>query len=64
MMEIAYRFAGFGDESCDCLAALPAADVDGLRRLHLVADRRERHATIELTAPDLTEGATAVSARA
>ncbi|WP_433381579.1 HAD-IIIC family phosphatase [Streptosporangium sp. CA-115845] len=64
MMEIAYRFAGFGDESCHCLAALPVADVDGLRRLHLVADRRERHATIELTASDLTEGVTAASARA
>jgi methoxymalonate biosynthesis protein len=53
MMEIAYRFAGFGDESCDCLAALPEAEVDGLRRLHLAADRREPHATIDLIAPEL-----------
>ncbi|MGO4760647.1 hypothetical protein AB4212_70440 [Streptomyces sp. 2MCAF27] len=32
---------------------LPETDVDGLRRLHLAADRREPHATIDLTAPDL-----------
>jgi methoxymalonate biosynthesis protein len=62
MMEIAYRFAGFGDEGCACLAELPGAEVDGLRRLHLAADRREPHATIDLTAPDLTTAeATAVS---
>ncbi|MES4907293.1 MULTISPECIES: HAD-IIIC family phosphatase [unclassified Streptomyces] len=62
MMEIAYRFAGFGDEACECLAALPDTDVEGLRRLHLTADRREPHATIDLTAPDLTAGRSAPAA--
>lgn len=71
MVEIAYRFAGFGDESCDCLAVLPETDVDGLRRLHLAADRRQPHATIDLTAPDLsadrmapTDGRAAADVRA
>jgi methoxymalonate biosynthesis protein len=53
MMEIAYRFAGFTDEACDCTAGWPAG-VDGVQRLHLVADRRPEHATIALTAPELS----------
>ncbi|MGX1885874.1 HAD-IIIC family phosphatase [Streptomyces sp. NPDC055287] len=56
MMEIAYRFAGFTEASeapCACLAALPEAGAEGLQRLHLVSAPRERHATIEISAPDL-----------
>ncbi|WP_215550462.1 HAD-IIIC family phosphatase [Amycolatopsis sp. CA-230715] len=53
MMEIAYRFAGLGDESCACLGLLPETDVNGLQRLHLVADPRAPTATIDLVAPDL-----------
>ncbi|WP_086736275.1 HAD-IIIC family phosphatase [Streptomyces glaucescens] len=53
MMEIAYRFAGLGEESCACQDALPDAGADGLRRLHLVPAPREPHATIRISAPDL-----------
>jgi methoxymalonate biosynthesis protein len=56
MMDIAYRFAGFTDEPCDCLApqtvpAEPAAD--GIQVLHLAADRREGPTTMTVTAPEL-----------
>lgn len=53
MMEIAYRFAGFTEESCACLAALPDAGDGDLRRLHLVPAPRAAHAAIRITAPDL-----------
>jgi len=53
MMEIAYRFAGLGEESCACQDALPDAGADDLRRLHLVPAPREQHATIRISAPDL-----------
>ncbi|WP_194896952.1 HAD-IIIC family phosphatase [Catenulispora pinisilvae] len=55
MMDIAYRFAGFTEEPCDCLADLPAlaeADRD-VKRLHLVADRRPGATTMTVTAPAL-----------
>jgi len=56
MMDIAYRFAGFTDEPCDCLTpqtvpAEPAAD--GIQVLHLAADRREGPTTMTVTAPEL-----------
>ncbi|MEA2138963.1 MAG: methoxymalonate biosynthesis protein [Solirubrobacteraceae bacterium] len=35
MMEIAYRFAGFGAASCACRSALAPAGHEGLERLHL-----------------------------
>lgn len=53
MLEIAYRFAGFGDGSCTCPGTLPAANADALQRLHLSPARREPHATIRVSAPDL-----------
>jgi methoxymalonate biosynthesis protein len=34
MMEVAYRFAGYGDARCDCAAGLPTADDDQIVRLH------------------------------
>lgn len=52
MMEIAYRFAGFGDDSCDCAANLPAA-TDGVERLHLLAQPKCPPATMRVHAVQL-----------
>ncbi|MEV5986275.1 HAD-IIIC family phosphatase [Streptomyces sp. NPDC052051] len=57
MMEVAYRFAGFDDQSCDCRATVPAADTEGLQRLHLEPTARELPTTLRLTAPDLAKTA-------
>ncbi|MFB6787500.1 HAD-IIIC family phosphatase [Streptomyces olivaceus] len=54
MMEIAYRFAGFTEHECPCAAGLPAPDVGGVERLHLVPARRPAPGTLALTSPDLT----------
>jgi methoxymalonate biosynthesis protein len=57
MMDIAYRFAGFTDESCECLTTLGlSADRDGIQRLHLTADRREAPTTMRVDSPDLAGG--------
>jgi methoxymalonate biosynthesis protein len=54
MMDIAYRFSGFTDEACRCLAGLALADDrEGIQRLHLTADRREAPTTMRLVSPDL-----------
>jgi methoxymalonate biosynthesis protein len=63
MMEIAYRFAGFTDEACGCIAALGTGrndqgGVDGaagtdIERMHLVPARRSEPVTMRLTSPDL-----------
>ncbi|RGD62168.1 HAD-IIIC family phosphatase [Kitasatospora xanthocidica] len=68
MMEIAYRFAGFTDAACDCLAELRSADADadadadagaagsgraGIEFRHLVADRRPAPTTVRVDAPAL-----------
>jgi methoxymalonate biosynthesis protein len=57
MMEIAYRFAGFTDDHCDCLAGLPATDGDpdraGIEYRHLAADPRPAPTTMRVTAPAL-----------
>lgn len=50
MMEIAYRFAGFTDEPCDCEKRLDRP-VDGINRLHLVPVRQPAPATMRVTAP-------------
>lgn len=55
MMEIAYRFAGFADDICPCVATLPAATVEGVERLHLVPRRQEPTTTMEMVAPDLAD---------
>ncbi|WP_285503684.1 HAD-IIIC family phosphatase [Actinokineospora sp. NBRC 105648] len=52
MMEVAYRFAGFTDQACDCRAALSAAE--GIERLHLVPQRHEPPTTMTVQAPDLS----------
>jgi len=63
MMEIAYRFAGFTDEDCGCMAALGTGGngqggVDGaagtdIERMHLIPARRSEPATMRLISPDL-----------
>jgi methoxymalonate biosynthesis protein len=63
MMEIAYRFAGFTDEACGCMAALgtggngqdgvDGAAGTGIERMHLIPARRSEPATMRLISPDL-----------
>jgi len=53
MMEIAYRFAGFDDQDCDCRGALPGTGTEGVERLHLVAEHRDPPSTMRLVAPQL-----------
>ena len=61
MMDIAYRFAGFTDDSCACLADLsPAAGQEGIQCLHLTADLRDAPSTMSLISPDLAAGRTSV----
>jgi methoxymalonate biosynthesis protein len=57
MMEIAYRFSGFADEPCTCLAELPNSVVDGLQRLHLEPAPQDVPTTVALVAPDLASPA-------
>lgn len=55
MMDIAYRFAGFEDFDCPCLAGLtPGPDLDRLRHLHLVPGPHPPSSTVRLLAPDLS----------
>ncbi|MBB5137476.1 methoxymalonate biosynthesis protein [Thermocatellispora tengchongensis] len=58
MMEIAYRFAGFTQDPCDCLSGIKSF-IDGgdIQCLHLVTARREGPATMRLVSPDLTVAA-------
>ncbi|MEU7804766.1 HAD-IIIC family phosphatase [Micromonospora arborensis] len=53
IMEIAYRFAGFTDEPCACLAAVPAAAHADTQRLHLLPDVRPLPTTMRIDAPRL-----------
>jgi methoxymalonate biosynthesis protein len=57
MMEVAYRFAGFGDEDCACARGLPPARVEGVQRLHLLPERRATSPSVTLTAVDLAAAA-------
>ena len=58
MMEIAYRFAGFTQDSCDCLSGIKTATDGGdIQCLHLVTARCEGPATMRLVSPDLTAAA-------
>jgi len=55
MMEIAYRFAGFAQDPCECLSGIRhGADGADIQCLHLVPARREGPTTMRLVAPDLT----------
>lgn len=54
MMEVAYRFAGFGEDACGCRDELgPADGPEGLQELHLEPSRRPEPTTMRLSAPDL-----------
>ncbi|MFF4364444.1 HAD-IIIC family phosphatase [Streptomyces sp. NPDC001604] len=53
MMDIAYRFAGFTEEPCACLAGQAETGADGIQVLHLAAERREDPTTMTVTAPEL-----------
>ena len=50
IMEVAYRFAGFTDEPCACLAELPPSDGRETQRLHITPGPRSAPGTIRLTA--------------
>ncbi|AZK92538.1 MULTISPECIES: HAD-IIIC family phosphatase [Streptomyces] len=55
MMEIAYRFAGFTGDACDCLDGLPdtGSDRTGIEFRHLVAGPRPAPTTMRIAAPVL-----------
>jgi methoxymalonate biosynthesis protein len=57
MMEVAYRFAGFGDDACPCRDAIGLAEAE-IQRLHLTPARQPPPAAIRLEAPDLAAAAT------
>ncbi|MFE5331955.1 HAD-IIIC family phosphatase [Embleya sp. NPDC056575] len=54
MMEVAYRFAGFADADCTCLASFPPTE--GTEVLHLEPVRQEPPTTMRVTAPDPQAG--------
>ncbi|MFG3055730.1 HAD-IIIC family phosphatase [Kitasatospora sp. NPDC048239] len=54
IMEVAYRFAGFEDVACDCLAALPEPDAEGVQRLHIEPAAQPEPTTMRLHAPQLS----------
>ncbi|MFC0052143.1 HAD-IIIC family phosphatase [Streptomyces actinomycinicus] len=49
VMEVAYRFAGFNDELCACLAELPPPDGGQTQRLHITPTPRPAPCTMRLT---------------
>lgn len=54
MMEIAYRFAGFTDDSCECTTQLGPLDGRAdIQCLHLVAAPQPAPSTMRLISPDL-----------
>jgi methoxymalonate biosynthesis protein len=54
MMDIAYRFAGFPNDTCTCTAEFgQVTDSDGIQCLHLIADPRQAPTTMRLNSPDL-----------
>ncbi|MFI0227488.1 HAD-IIIC family phosphatase [Streptomyces lydicus] len=63
MMDVAYRFAGFTDDACACLAQAGTADERGdVQFRHLVAAPRSAPTTVRLAAPDLVAERAAVPA--
>ena len=61
MMDIAYRFAGFTDEACPCLAGLGLdGDRGGIQCLHLTTGPREAPTTMRLISPDLAVGVASI----
>ncbi|MBB4689249.1 HAD-IIIC family phosphatase [Amycolatopsis jiangsuensis] len=53
MMDIAYRFAGFTDDDCACLAGPGSGERGDIQFRHLAADRRPAPSTMTLAAPEL-----------
>lgn len=53
MMEIAYRFAGFGEEGCACADGLEPAP-EGVQRLHLTPSGQSPPTTMRVVAPRLS----------
>lgn len=53
MAEVAYRFAGFRTEDCDCAAEVPPTFELGIERLHLAPTQQEPPVTMTVHAPDL-----------
>jgi methoxymalonate biosynthesis protein len=51
MMEVAYRFAGFADSTCDTCPAPPGVDIE---LLHLAPARQEAPTTMRVRGPVLT----------
>ena len=51
MMEVAYRFAGFDETSCECVSRLSTAD--SVQRMHLAATPQEPPTTMRVSTPDL-----------
>jgi methoxymalonate biosynthesis protein len=56
IMEIAYRFAGFGTAVCTCTAGIPSGGE--LERLHLVPARQEVPDVLRVMASDLSSDRT------
>jgi methoxymalonate biosynthesis protein len=58
MMDIAYRFAGFTDQSCPCVhQALAKPDEEEIQRLHIVPERRPAPTTMRVVSTELTDRA-------
>ena len=53
IMEVAYRFAGFTDEHCACLAELGPAGAEETQRLHITPSPRPAPNTMRLLSPSL-----------
>jgi methoxymalonate biosynthesis protein len=53
MMDIAYRFAGFTGDACECVAGLDPLDDDRVERLHLLPTARDGATTMTVSSPEL-----------
>ncbi|MGC4806559.1 HAD-IIIC family phosphatase [Micromonospora sp. DT233] len=58
IMEIAYRFAGFTDDGCECLAEVNRSTEDEVQRLHLRPERTCGPTSLRLRAPALSDSDT------
>jgi methoxymalonate biosynthesis protein len=57
MMDVAYRFAGFTDETCECVAELDSSTQrEEVQCLHLTAAPKNAPTTMQLISPDLAGG--------
>ncbi|WP_026197719.1 HAD-IIIC family phosphatase [Sciscionella marina] len=56
MMDIAYRFAGFTEDSCACLAEPDDGERGDIQFRHLVAEERPEPTTMRVHAPALARG--------